>query len=579
MTDHSTWPRLRRRDTPALAPRHWSAAGAADVALPFVRNIPLSGWGPFLIAHVRSAIVNDDERPLRGRVLVLEDPAGRRVALIATDLHGGSRYVSESVAYLTADLGFHAGNVFLTATHNHAGPGGLYASPYYDALSASTALIATVSRRGRLDFNLELAQYVATRLADAVRRAVQSLRRAVVGQATVHHGWARNRSMGAFRGNFPGLTDAEIIERLQDAQLVPGGASVPEAALDLHAVDGRVHTLAAFEDTPARGLIGSLSTYGAHCALIDRSFHLQSADFFGEASRTAQAREAPGAIVALAAGAIGDADPQSPHVTLERLLAQRVDDWRPLVAEYGDRLGLAVSTSILTARSSATRLTHVRSVFSEPDVGETLPDGQRLAARPMVGASTIAGSEFGPGDLWPFDFSEERGRGGSALPEHAPKRTEVSVLNFPLWRPLRFANRLLPRQYRRLGLRLLELGRESASSLRVLALPGEPTTWLSVQLARLAGDGTGGPAMVTAVTGDYQGYLTTAAEYDAQHYEGSSTIWGRATEAFLRHHVGKLVGALPGAGPATGIAEFDADLETYKNNLNPGTNTGVWTRW
>ena len=90
-------------------------AGVAVRELPYVQNIPLAGWGAYLWFHFRPASSNDaPNRHLKTRVLVLEDPQHQKVALITTDLHGGSRYITEYVAKRLSGRGFHAGNIFLS---------------------------------------------------------------------------------------------------------------------------------------------------------------------------------------------------------------------------------------------------------------------------------------------------------------------------------------------------------------------------------------------------------------------------------------------------------------------------------
>jgi hypothetical protein len=65
-------------------------------------------------------------------------------------------------------------------------------------------------------------------------------------------------------------------------------------------------------------------------------------------------------------------------------------------------------------------------------------------------------------------------------------------------------------------------------------VPGEPTTAVGDDIVRrlgfkLAGSETAldpGRVFLTGLANGYLGYLTTPAEYAAQHYEGGSTFWG-----------------------------------------------------
>ena len=77
--------------------------------------------------------------------------------------------------------------------------------------------------------------------------------------------------------------------------------------------------------------------------------------------------------------------------------------------------------------------------------------------------------------------------------------------------------------------------------------------------------------MVSGVTGDYAGYLTTFDEYCAQHYEGSSTIWGRLTGDWLHERARELLEVLAGTRAAHEVeskARFDAPLEDWATYIS-----------
>jgi hypothetical protein len=117
--------------------------------------------------------------------------------------------------------------------------------------------------------------------------------------------------------------------------------------------------------------------------------------------------------------------------------------------------------------------------------------------------------------------------------------------------------------------RLLELALDGDAPVRLLALPGEPTTMLSLGLLALLGEGEA-RAMLSGVTGDYAGYLTTRDEYCAQHYEGSSTIWGRHTGDWLHERARELLDVVSRRRPAHARephARFDAPLETWVTRI------------
>ena len=354
--------------------------------LPFVRHVPLAGWGPFLRFGARTAEEEDRARPLHTRALVLEAQRGERVALVTIDLHGGSRYLTEKAASLLGGEGFHVGNLFLCGTHNHAGPGGLYASPYFDAFAASTGIFSTGTMR--VGFNQTLADVLAARVAQAVREAVGGLREARVGSSheVRLRRWSRQRSPDAVRLNFPeGTPEAEVIERFRSI----GGGEQGDG-LERWAVDARLQTIAAFE---AGGrLIGSFSTFGAHNALLSREHEVQSADYFGEAASRAETKH-PGAVVALAAGSIGDADPLPPGLSLAELLARRAQP--QLNLELISEQAKALSTGLLEAIDEAGQrpaVLHALSArFLEDEIWPQIPRSERTTTVTKADREEILG--------------------------------------------------------------------------------------------------------------------------------------------------------------------------------------------
>ena len=115
------------------------------------------------------------------------------------------------------------------------------------------------------------------------------------------------------------------------------------------------------------------------------------------------------------------------------------------------------------------------------------------------------------------------------------------MLNWSLTLAQGSANSLFP-------LRVLSVGDH-----HWLAVPGEPSTALSHRLESAVAGVLGGSCGIVGLSGDYIGYLTTAEEYDTQHYEGSSTLWGRGTGAWLIDHVTTLCGG-PTTAPMAGGA-------------------------
>lgn len=531
------------RPTRAPVPRGSGfRAGAAKVDLTPPMGTWTAGWGPGLLPRRAIRFVSR----LFGRVLVLDDGEGERVAFLTVDFHAGNRYLSERVAALTADLGLDVARVVLVGAHNHAGPGNLYATPYFDAFSTSYPWV-----RG---FHQELADDVCARLAGAVREACAALEPARVGHGVAKvWGWTANRSLPAALENFQGETEAAVRARLSALH----GAPAALTQLDRLFIDPRVQVLAATrpDGTP----IGAFSTFAGHCALLAREHGALSGDWFGVAQQTAEAllatRHGRRPVFGLGAGAIGDVDPRPPDTTLEQLIVQRqrsLPENLLLVKTHGARLGAALVEAFDAAtRGPAKERLTVR--FAEPRIaGDTVPTKSgpaQLPHEPRIGASTLAGSELGPGFLSEGMRDDDP---ANARDPHWPKVDDdlgMRVIQ-PVLDVLQFLPQTVP-------LRVVSVG-----DVAVLGLPGEPTTWLAHRLSELVQELSAHREVVVAGTcGDYLGYFTSGREYELQHYEGASTLWGRYTERWLH----KVVQALLEGPPTTsvgGAAKFLAEAFT-----------------
>lgn len=556
-------PHFERLPAADVAPTEGTRAAAGLKRIPFVHGAPLAGWGPFSLFDERVAEEEDAALPSHVRALVLEH-GGERVALCSVDLHGGSRWVSERVAVLCARDGFDIGTVFVCGTHNHAGPGGLYASRYYDAFGGSTSLLKMLWPPARIAFNHTLAEHLAQLLADAIHDAVTQLKPArvafTVGRLPE---WNVNRSFPAFRANFQGLDDDAVKRALIGHGLVDPADARP--LHERHGVDDRVRSLCVFGEDDH--LIGAYSTYGAHNAIQHRRHDRQSSDYFGFAALELE-RHLPGAVCVLAAGSIGDADPLPPGLSRDAFLSRREtlsahDASTQLIQPHGAALAGTLLDNVERARPLARPLERLTAGFCEEVVADASTTRGVLASAARVGVPTFGGSELGRG---PGAHEGRRAYLDESQPHSSKLLRSLNPVNLV---SLLATRRALASQHDRLPVRLLELRLAGAAPVRLLSLPGEPTTMLSMGLMALLRD-DGAHPMISGVTGDYVGYLTTFDEYCAQHYEGSSTIWGRLTGDWLHERARELLAVLAGtraAHPVDSHARFDAPTETWVTYL------------
>ncbi|OLE37597.1 MAG: hypothetical protein AUG48_04080 [Actinobacteria bacterium 13_1_20CM_3_68_9] len=64
-------------------------------------------------------------------------------------------------------------------------------------------------------------------------------------------------------------------------------------------------------------------------------------------------------------------------------------------------------------------------------------------------------------------------------------------------------------------------------------------------------------AVISGLANEYADYFTTPEEYDAQHYEGAATVYGRASSVALQETLGKLTGDLVNGRPGPQPYPYD----------------------
>lgn len=551
-------------------------AAAFKVELPFIKRAILTGSGPFKDCYVRLAM--RQASPLFVRGLMVEAIDGSRICLMGSDLHGGSRWLTERVAQLTSDQGFHAGNIFLSASHNHSGPGGLYGSPYYDGFAAPTAFFRSIRGGGRLGFNRELMEWIALAIAHEIKSAVWERASIAAGVSHAPPSLAVNRSPDAFLMNFGLEKDGR--ESATNAALIQLNKRFPvdpTFSIERAAVDPRVSSVVAFTDNDAAQVIGAFATYGAHNFVLDRKHDIQSPDYFGEAAGKVEsvlaAEQKRPPVIALVAGSVGDSDPLPPSFkTLREFRETRADSTEEAALKMVDCHAEAIKLPLLESISAARavgrhELLSITAGFLEEAIaGATVPSGS-VAQLPCIGTPTLAGSELGLGNAF---FFHEGATIYASAEGHLPKDTLNLLLAIP--------NGQLRRQPKTLPVRLLRLNFAHCPAVSLLGIPGEPTLWSAITLSELARRDESECAFVVAVTGEYSGYLTTKDEYQAQQYEGSSTIWGPLTHEWLKAQISKLRDSKTWPAP-TGDAHFTGDLETWHPNIYTveGRPIGFWS--
>jgi neutral ceramidase len=461
--------------------------------------------------------LGDGEPALTATALLLDDGAGRKLAIVHADLHCAGLALWRATLRRLPDFG--PSELILAGTHTHLGPGFLYGSALFDAMTGPMPLPAPVNV-GR----------IARRLAEAVRRAQAAL--APGGACVVRvgvPGAASNRSLEAFRRNPAALRQAFV-----DG---PGRAASDRLEEADRCVDPRLTLLIAgpVGEPPA----GALGWFACHGTALGPRWPRWSAEWAGYA-REAVERATRGPL-GLASGCTGDTSP----LPLDAEGAPRRGDDRP--AEQGEALARAIGDRVANATIAA--LAQGRVAPLTLGVAHAMWEPGREVGGARYGLATIGGAIDGakPGTWERYHAGVDAPgyRPALAYPPEHPQHPKVDVTRDLAGGALGggpVVGWLAPR---RLPLHAARIG-----GAVIVTVPGEPSTLAGFTIERQVAAGTGADEVVIAgYAGTYAGYWTTPEEYDQQRYEGASTLFGRRALPRLAARLADLA-AIAGPSPA-----------------------------
>ena len=441
----------------------------------------------------------------------------------------------------------------LSANHTHGAPGHHYAEASFGVTAPGPVDGFMPEDPG---YDPAMVELLVTRISAAVGAACEDAR----GPASLR--WAsgdipdvvtRNRSFVAWCAN-PGA---------------PGCPGDPSQAVGRHMDVLQVTRPTDGVDRTA----AILAFFPIHPTAVGNAGDLLHADMWGPAREILRANFPapiePGAVVAFVNGASGDLAPTDPHAPDAPPCADCAESGHGFAARVGaslanGALGLLAEPARIESEWALSRATaDVALTGGRPVTGEALGDFTRrpcdlgghawkrapedpattLCLNAEIGTAAGAGAEDGQTiyRFGVFGFAEGDADPGSGC--HAPKaivRDLPGTFGIPrLLSPTACAfSEAVP-------LALVQIG-----SRRVLTVPAEPTTMVGRHLAAAAADPAGTPAILATLTSGYIQYLTTAEEYATQQYEGGSTLYGPASDAFFAEKARLLALALEKGGAA-----------------------------
>lgn len=448
---------------------------------------------------------------LRASTILIERQ-GERFALAQADLGGIPYALVQAVEQRLAGTGIGGGNLVLSATHTHAGTG-----PIWPADNMGYASL------GGDFFDPRVFEITADGIAESILAAADRLEPANVGIGTADlRGASNNRNFTPFKRN-------------SDVPKDPGAAADasvnPEVtAIRVDAADGEPLGLwsnFALHQTSFGD--GNLLFSGDNAATSERLVEREVAQATGTAAPSPAAPgKQDGPVLVWTNGAEGDVSPDGDSRTPDGLAGEPLE-YVPSDAAEANLTGRRVAAGVLDAwRDAGARMQGdlelgSRQTFVRFDGGETSQaEGEPVGPIEALGAGGIVARD---GTCAPVDNFAGPGQGmkmplieGAAL---VPDTAAVSTL--------------------RLG------------PLGIAALPFEVTTQMGRRISAAIEAESGGALDTAAIAGLSDGYLSYAAtpeEYDACHYEGSFTLFGRRLGPLLRDTASSLVPSLLGAGPA-----------------------------
>lgn len=503
-----------------------AGVGQADITPPHTGYV-LGGW----TRSDRKA--NGVQTRLWAKALVLQQ-GDRKVALVSVNLFmvpgGWQRQVAEAVG----DLGFSPSNVLISASHTHAGPGGFANFPTLNTSAPNLGMILTDVRSlstllTPVPADRQLYTFLLKQTAQAIRSADADLAPAQAGWGSEElYGVTKNRSLEAH------LADHGIVRapRRGTPSMDPDGPNhTIDPDVDVLRVD---HVDGSGQHTP----IGAWSQFSDHGTVNHSELRAYNADHHAAAMLTLERGiraegDVPAGRPVVDVYGNGDEGDQS---------AGLVDHGPAHAEEVGDAEGTAMLHAWRQAGAAMSGTLPVDVRWTQACFCGQVVDGARSSKKGVPGLPFLTGSEEGrgplydathvafEGDRWPVDAGQGQGH-----------KIQIPVGEFPT---------SVPTMVVRVGDRI------------IASMPGEPTkeAGARVKAAVLAASSAAGvqKVVISGLANEYINYITTPQEYDAQHYEGGSTMYGRSELGLLRDSlVGLTKDLVSGRASSRGV-DYDA---------------------
>jgi neutral ceramidase len=428
---------------------------------------------------------------VQARAIVLERD-GAKFALVQADLGGIPYALTQEVAKKIAPTGITADRLMISATHTHSSTGPIWPADNggYQALGGDF-------------FDPRVFGITVDGIADAIIKADQRLQDARVGVGTTHVDDAsRNRNFTPFRRN----------------------GDVPKDEAGARAVSyDPVLTVLRVEDTSGRP-IGAWSNFAVHQTSFGDDNLLFSADNAATTERRVEAKLAKASdgrdvVNVWTNGNEGDISPNGGPSTIGGEPAEYVNS----SAAGANLAGKRVAAGILRAWDEA-----AAHMTAEPKIDARRSfvafDGSTTDGRPVGPIQSLGqgGITADDGTCAPVEDAAGPGQ-GKKLPVVIGAALVPGIAPISMWR---------------------------IDGLGVAAFPAEITKQMGQRIKDAVAGGGYDRVILAGLTNGYVSYTATPEEYDACHYEGSFTLFGRHEGLRWLDEALKLSAPLLGGRPA-----------------------------
>lgn len=480
----SCTPVLREPAAPSAAPSPSPGfrAGLDEVDITPQPGLSMFGHGP------EGRVARGHRGRLHCRSLFAVDARGESLAWTVCDLGAASALLHRRIAQRTLQSsGIGADRLILSATHTHAGP-----AHYFGTRNLSGPFGSSVP-----GFDERLVEWLAERIARSIARAKADALSGAEAKLDWHFGKLSPRS----------TANRSLNSHCTNPQ--PMGSIKSLCGTDDAVYEEVDKTLSVLRIERDAKVIGLFAVLGMHPTALPNTNELYHADAFGIAARHLHYALPDQPVVAIANGIAGDV---SPVVSRQ--------SW-----PEAERLGEQLAADVLTASAApgTNAPSDIKRAYREVTLG-----APALCAEGAIGYAAIGGTEDGRTRFYALPFAQEGSKSTSPDGCHGAKRIWSDSLaggpwGFPRYAPLTVAR--------------------LAGALLVW-LPYEPTTTAGLLLRQQLEKDTRVPVVLVGLSNEHLRYVTTAKEYEQQHYEGASVVYGPRSNEFFAKQVNALVSAL-----------------------------------